>query len=182
MEVGKSVWGIIQTNISVIASFTGEILSLILSGGQACVEFILNMVGVLRYIKINKYYNILFHFYRLYSSQLCFTCFLQVIQSMPHFRLEPTLDSHLGTNQAMLWKIPYRVFFFLCSSAVFSRACSLGWFTQFLEQELYSCLRLWLLFYQLLRSWEVIGVLSQLCVFIGIFEVASVALKSEGGR
>ena len=44
LEVAESLWHIIRTNISMIMGFTGEIISLILSGGQACVEFILDMV------------------------------------------------------------------------------------------------------------------------------------------
>ncbi|XP_073815819.1 transmembrane protein 245 isoform X3 [Musca autumnalis] len=44
MEVAESLWHIIRTNLSMIMSFTGEILSLVLSGGQACVEFILDMI------------------------------------------------------------------------------------------------------------------------------------------
>ncbi|XP_065371624.1 transmembrane protein 245 isoform X2 [Calliphora vicina] len=44
MEVGESLWHIIRTNLSMIMTFTGDILSLVLSGGQACVEFILDMI------------------------------------------------------------------------------------------------------------------------------------------
>ncbi|KAI8130795.1 Transmembrane protein 245 [Lucilia cuprina] len=44
MEVAESLWHIIRTNLSMIMTFTGEILSLVLSGGQACVEFILDMI------------------------------------------------------------------------------------------------------------------------------------------
>ncbi|XP_061393347.1 transmembrane protein 245 isoform X3 [Musca vetustissima] len=44
MEVAESLWHIIRTNLSMIMAFTGEILSLVLSGGQACVEFILDMI------------------------------------------------------------------------------------------------------------------------------------------
>ncbi|XP_012161452.1 transmembrane protein 245 isoform X3 [Ceratitis capitata] len=44
LEVAESLWHIIRTNLSMIMSFTGEILSLLLSGGQACVEFILDMI------------------------------------------------------------------------------------------------------------------------------------------
>ncbi|XP_030371008.1 transmembrane protein 245 isoform X2 [Scaptodrosophila lebanonensis] len=44
LEVAESLWHIIRTNISVIMSVTGEILSLVLSGGQACIEFILDMI------------------------------------------------------------------------------------------------------------------------------------------
>ncbi|XP_055849892.1 transmembrane protein 245 isoform X2 [Episyrphus balteatus] len=44
LEVAESLWHIIRTNISMIMGFTGEIISLILSGGQACVEFILDMI------------------------------------------------------------------------------------------------------------------------------------------
>ncbi|TMW50974.1 hypothetical protein DOY81_003975 [Sarcophaga bullata] len=44
MEVAESLWHIIRTNLSMIMTFTGDILSLILSGGQACVEFILDMI------------------------------------------------------------------------------------------------------------------------------------------
>uniref|UniRef100_A0A0K8WED5 Transmembrane protein C9orf5 n=1 Tax=Bactrocera latifrons TaxID=174628 RepID=A0A0K8WED5_BACLA len=44
LEVAESLWHIIRTNLSMIMSFTGDILSLLLSGGQACVEFILDMI------------------------------------------------------------------------------------------------------------------------------------------
>ncbi|XP_001996016.2 transmembrane protein 245 isoform X2 [Drosophila grimshawi] len=44
LEVAESLWHIIRTNISVIMGVTGEILSLLLSGGQACIEFILDMI------------------------------------------------------------------------------------------------------------------------------------------
>lgn len=44
LEVAESVWHIIRANISMIMSFTGEIFSLVLSGGQAFVEFFLDMV------------------------------------------------------------------------------------------------------------------------------------------
>ncbi|XP_055909025.1 transmembrane protein 245 isoform X2 [Eupeodes corollae] len=44
LEVAESLWHIIRTNLSMIMSFTGDIISLILSGGQACVEFILDMI------------------------------------------------------------------------------------------------------------------------------------------
>ncbi|XP_011293580.1 transmembrane protein 245 isoform X2 [Musca domestica] len=44
MEVAESLWHIIRTNLSMIMAFTGEIISLVLSGGQACVEFILDMI------------------------------------------------------------------------------------------------------------------------------------------
>ncbi|KAM7364274.1 transmembrane protein 245 isoform 3-T7 [Cochliomyia hominivorax] len=44
MEVAESLWHIIRTNLSMIMTFTGEILSLVLSGGQACIEFILDMI------------------------------------------------------------------------------------------------------------------------------------------
>ncbi|XP_037894846.1 transmembrane protein 245 isoform X1 [Glossina fuscipes] len=44
LEVAESLWHIIRTNLSMIMTFTGEILSLVLSGGQACVEFILDMI------------------------------------------------------------------------------------------------------------------------------------------
>lgn len=50
MEVAESLWHIIRTNISMIMTFTGDILSLILSGGQACVEFILDMVSIVQYL------------------------------------------------------------------------------------------------------------------------------------
>lgn len=45
LEVAESLWHIIRTNLSIIVSFTGDILSLVLSGGQACIEFILDMVN-----------------------------------------------------------------------------------------------------------------------------------------
>ncbi|XP_037946040.1 transmembrane protein 245-like isoform X4 [Teleopsis dalmanni] len=44
LEVAESLWHIIRTNLSMIMSFTGDILSLLLSGGQACIEFILDMI------------------------------------------------------------------------------------------------------------------------------------------
>ncbi|XP_054747335.1 transmembrane protein 245 isoform X3 [Anastrepha obliqua] len=44
LEVAESLWHIIRTNLSMIMTFTGEILSLLMSGGQACVEFILDMI------------------------------------------------------------------------------------------------------------------------------------------
>ncbi|XP_062123979.1 transmembrane protein 245 isoform X2 [Drosophila sulfurigaster albostrigata] len=44
LEVAESLWHIIRTNISVIMGVAGEILSLLLSGGQACIEFILDMI------------------------------------------------------------------------------------------------------------------------------------------
>ncbi|XP_034662074.1 transmembrane protein 245 isoform X2 [Drosophila subobscura] len=44
LEVAESLWHIIRTNISMIMGVTGEILSLVLSGGQACIEFILDMI------------------------------------------------------------------------------------------------------------------------------------------
>ncbi|KAH8295441.1 hypothetical protein KR018_011120 [Drosophila ironensis] len=44
LEVAESLWHIIRTNLSVIMGVTGEILSLLLSGGQACIEFILDMI------------------------------------------------------------------------------------------------------------------------------------------
>ncbi|XP_037913643.1 transmembrane protein 245 isoform X4 [Hermetia illucens] len=44
LEVAESVWHIIRANISMIMSFTGEIFSLVLSGGQAFVEFFLDMI------------------------------------------------------------------------------------------------------------------------------------------
>lgn len=44
LEVAESLWHIIRTNLSVIMGVAGEILSLLLSGGQACIEFILDMV------------------------------------------------------------------------------------------------------------------------------------------
>ncbi|XP_067618011.1 transmembrane protein 245 isoform X3 [Eurosta solidaginis] len=44
LEVADSLWHIIRTNLSMIMTFTGQILSLLLSGGQACVEFILDMI------------------------------------------------------------------------------------------------------------------------------------------
>lgn len=44
LEVAESLWHIIRTNLSMIMTFAGDILSLVLSGGQACVEFILDMV------------------------------------------------------------------------------------------------------------------------------------------
>jgi len=46
LEVAESLWHIIRTNLSMIMGVTGEILSLVLSGGQACIEFILDMVSV----------------------------------------------------------------------------------------------------------------------------------------
>lgn len=44
LEVAESLWHIIHTNLSMIMGVAGEILSLLLSGGQACIEFILDMV------------------------------------------------------------------------------------------------------------------------------------------
>ncbi|XP_022231159.2 transmembrane protein 245 isoform X3 [Drosophila obscura] len=44
LEVAESLWHIIRTNLSMIMGVTGEILSLVLSGGQACIEFILDMI------------------------------------------------------------------------------------------------------------------------------------------
>ncbi|XP_023163765.2 transmembrane protein 245 isoform X3 [Drosophila hydei] len=44
LEVAESLWHIIRTNLSMIMGVTGEILSLLLSGGQACIEFILDMI------------------------------------------------------------------------------------------------------------------------------------------
>ncbi|XP_023036303.1 transmembrane protein 245 isoform X4 [Drosophila willistoni] len=44
LEVAESLWHIIRTNLSMIMGVTGDILSLLLSGGQACVEFILDMI------------------------------------------------------------------------------------------------------------------------------------------
>ncbi|XP_034485570.1 transmembrane protein 245 isoform X2 [Drosophila innubila] len=44
LEVAESLWHIIRTNLSVIMGVAGEILSLLLSGGQACIEFILDMI------------------------------------------------------------------------------------------------------------------------------------------
>ncbi|XP_017847387.1 transmembrane protein 245 isoform X3 [Drosophila busckii] len=44
LEVAESLWHIIRTNLSMIMGVTGEILSLLLSGGQACIEFILEMI------------------------------------------------------------------------------------------------------------------------------------------
>lgn len=46
LEVAESLWHIIRTNLSMIMGVTGEILSLLLSGGQACIEFILDMVSI----------------------------------------------------------------------------------------------------------------------------------------
>lgn len=46
LEVAESLWHIIRTNLSMIMGVTGEILSLVLSGGQACIEFILDMVSL----------------------------------------------------------------------------------------------------------------------------------------
>lgn len=85
MEVGKSVWGIIQTNISVIVSFTGEILSLILSGGQACVEFILNMV-----CSRTSIWKILI----LYSTDCVFHCFV-LLAGFKWYKVRSTPDRHL---------------------------------------------------------------------------------------
>nr|XP_036672619.1 transmembrane protein 245-like isoform X2 [Drosophila suzukii] len=44
LEVAESLWHIIRTNLSMIMGVTGEVLSLVLSGGQACIEFILDMI------------------------------------------------------------------------------------------------------------------------------------------
>ncbi|KAH8406986.1 hypothetical protein KR222_003335 [Zaprionus bogoriensis] len=44
LEVAESLWHIIRTNLSMIMGVAGEILSLLLSGGQACIEFILDMI------------------------------------------------------------------------------------------------------------------------------------------
>lgn len=49
LEVAESLWHIIRTNLSMIMGVTGEILSLVLSGGQACIEFILDMVSDHKY-------------------------------------------------------------------------------------------------------------------------------------
>lgn len=51
LEVAESLWHIIRTNLSMIMGVTGEILSLLLSGGQACIEFILDMVSIMKIIK-----------------------------------------------------------------------------------------------------------------------------------
>lgn len=63
LEVAESLWHIIHTNLSMIMGVAGEILSLLLSGGQACIEFILDMV-------MNQYIYIYIIF--LYSSLVCF--------------------------------------------------------------------------------------------------------------
>lgn len=55
LEVAESLWHIIHTNLSMIMGVAGEILSLLLSGGQACIEFILDMV-ITQYIYIYIYY------------------------------------------------------------------------------------------------------------------------------
>ena len=56
MEVAESLWHIIRTNLSMIMSFTGEILSLVLSGGQACMQFILDMVSNTKFL---TFYNLI---------------------------------------------------------------------------------------------------------------------------
>lgn len=63
LEVAESLWHIIHTNLSMIMGVAGEILSLLLSGGQACIEFILDMV-------MNQYIYLYIIF--LYSSLVFF--------------------------------------------------------------------------------------------------------------
>ncbi|KAL5283780.1 TMEM245 family protein [Megaselia abdita] len=229
MEVGKSVWGIIQTNISVIVSFTGEILSLILSGGQACVEFVLNMI---------VFFTALF--YLLASSDTKYA----PLQIGTYFgfssgnKLGDALENSISGVLLSMFKccifqglftwLVHTVFgarvVFLPSAlaAILSAAPFLGSYwcalPAFLEMWLaqdrfYSGLLLFLLMFFVPPYFEqeiyaemkggghpyltglaiaggmywmggqgaIFGPL-MLCMFIGIFEVASVALKSEGGR
>lgn len=70
MEVAESLWHIIRTNLSMIMTFTGEILSLVLSGGQACVEFILDMVSFKKIFEIYKYFLIFFFYFFIRLSSL----------------------------------------------------------------------------------------------------------------
>ncbi|XP_055373734.1 transmembrane protein 245 isoform X3 [Condylostylus longicornis] len=44
LEVAESIWHIVRTNISMIMAVTGGIFSILLSGGQAFVEFLLDMI------------------------------------------------------------------------------------------------------------------------------------------
>lgn len=90
MEVAESLWHIIRTNLSMIMTFTGEILSLVLSGGQACVEFILDMVSYnfivhcCTYI-INMYFLCLF-LLRLFSLRHYFIYCPAVKRNMLHYK------------------------------------------------------------------------------------------------
>lgn len=69
LEVAESLWHIIHTNLSMIMGVAGEILSLLLSGGQACIEFILDMV-------MNQYIYIYIYYLPIFISRIFLDRFL----------------------------------------------------------------------------------------------------------
>lgn len=54
LEVTDSIWLIVKTNLNILTSFIGTLLSLFLGGGQAVITFLVNSVFNLFSEKKNK--------------------------------------------------------------------------------------------------------------------------------
>ncbi|KAH8313523.1 hypothetical protein KR067_007470 [Drosophila pandora] len=93
LEVAESLWHIIRTNLSMIMGVTGEILSLVLSGGQACIEFILDMVSVsekLLYLKLKL----------LFSQIVFFTALFYLLSSSKEKYAPLQITKYLGYSSS----------------------------------------------------------------------------------